>query len=353
MITILLGLLLAALVLLTVSVKRAYIHRPVKELKRLARANDQTAIMLHRAATYGVSLQVVLWGLVGLSAAGFFVYTARHTSAWAAFIISAVLIWSGFAWLQNKEVKSLSTWFARILAPGLAWILQYLHPTISWMVERIHDYYPLQIHTGLYDKEDLLELFNDQNVQSDNRIEEQELSLAFHALTFGDKQVGEYMTPRRMVKAVSVDDDTGPVLMDELHASGFSRFPMFEGKKDHIVGTLFLRDLVKVTDSSSVRSVMRSDVFYVHEDESLYDALQAILKTRHHLLVVVNSFEEYVGVISIEDVLEEIIGRPILDEFDRYDDLRAVAKRAATKEHKKHKEVVPSETKPEEPEPPN
>jgi CBS domain containing-hemolysin-like protein len=340
---VLIGVLLAALVLVSISLQRAYSHLPLKELKRRAREQDQTAMMLHRAAAYGTSLQAVLWVLVGLSAAGFFVFTTLHTSGWTAFIISAGLVWSGFAWLSNKEVKALGLWFASLLAPAFAWVLQYLHPAISWIGEQIHNYYPVQIHTGLYDKEDLLELLNHQNVQADNRIEEQELALAFYALTFGDKLVSDHMTPRRMVKEISIDDQTGPVLMDELHGSGFSRFPVYEGKKDHIVGTLFLRDLVKVKDSSKVRSVMRPDVYYVHEDQSLYDALAAILKTRHHLLIVVNSFEEYVGVISIEDVLEEIVGRPILDEFDRYDDLRAVAERAATKEHKTHKEAPSSE----------
>jgi CBS domain containing-hemolysin-like protein len=81
----------------------------------------------------------------------------------------------------------------------------------------------------------------------------------------------------------------------------------------------------------------------------LADALQAILKTRQHLFVVVNRFEEYVGVISIEDILEQIVGSPILDEFDQYDDLRAVAARQAEKDHKLHEQKAP-EVPAEEPE---
>lgn len=342
MTTILIGVLLAAFVLITISVQRAYQNVPVKELKRRAREHDEAAAILHQAATYGMSLQVILWTLVGLSSAGFFVFTARQAPGWLAFVITAGVVWGGFVWLSNKEAKRLSLWFARTLAPLFAWILQYAHSPIAWAIEQIHHYRPVSIHTGLYDKEDLLELLNSQNVQADNRIEEQELALAFHALTFGEKLVSDYMTPRRMVKAVSVDDHIGPILMDELHGSGFSRFPVFEGKKDHIVGTLFLRDLINIKESNSVRQTMRPDVFYVHEDQSLHDALQAILKTRHHLLIVVNSFEEYVGVLGIEDVLEEVIGRPIMDEFDRYDDIRAVAQRAAAKDHKTHKEAPPT-----------
>jgi CBS domain containing-hemolysin-like protein len=83
----------------------------------------------------------------------------------------------------------------------------------------------------------------------------------------------------------------------------------------------------------------------VHEDFTLYQALQAFLKTKHHLFLVVNSFEELVGILTIEDVLEQMIGKPIVDEFDRYDDLRAVAAAAAKKDHVNHNEPkLPSES---------
>ncbi len=61
-----------------------------------------------------------------------------------------------------------------------------------------------------------------------------------------------------------------------------------------------------------------------------------LFKTHRQLYVVVNSFEEYVGIITIEDILETILGTSIIDEFDQYDDLRAVAARAAKKDHKNH-----------------
>jgi CBS domain containing-hemolysin-like protein len=76
---------------------------------------------------------------------------------------------------------------------------------------------------------------------------------------------------------------------------------------------------------------MRQEVFYINEQLSLDHALNAFLKTKHHLFIVVNEFEDVVGVLSIEDVLEQIIGQPILDEFDQYDDLRAVAAKHASK----------------------
>jgi putative hemolysin len=147
------------------------------------------------------------------------------------------------------------------------------------------------------------------------------------------------MVPRRIVKMVNHSDQVGPVLMDELYDSGFSRFPVYNGNTDVLVGTLYLRDLVEGRQGGTVGDVARKEVYYVHEDETLYQVLHAFIRTKHHMFVVINSFEEFVGIITIEDVIEQAIGRKIEDEFDKYDDVRAVAKAHAEKEHKSHKAV--------------
>lgn len=328
--------LLAILTLLSVSLQRTYSRVPLKELKRRARSGDELAGIILKAVSYGHSLRAVLWFFTGLSAAGFFVVIAQTEPAWFALTLSVILIWLGFVWLPAARVSYLSEKFASWCAPILAKILFYLHPVIDWLVHLIRRHRPVHVHTGLYDRRDLIDLLEQQLVQPDNRVEAAELEIALHALQFGDDTVAQHMVPRRMVKSVNVDEPLGPIIMDELHGSGHSRFPVYESKQDNIIGTLYLRDLVLSKTTGTVRSLMKPEVSYVHEDKSLQDALQAILRTHRQLFVVVNSFEEYVGIITIEDVLETIIGKPIIDEFDEYDNLRAVAARAARTEHKEH-----------------
>lgn len=188
----------------------------------------------------------------------------------------------------------------------------------------------------MYQKDDLLELLDKQNGQLDNRITSDELDFARHALLFEEKVVRDIMTPRRVVKMVKVGDSVGPVLMNELHKSGFSRFPVYEGKQDHMVGTLFLRSLIEKKAAGKVKDLMSKKVYYVNENQALGHVLNAFLKTKHHLFIVVNEFEEISGVITIEDVIEQLIGRKIVDEFDKYDDLREVAALAAKKDHHSH-----------------
>ncbi len=341
--TLLLTVALLLLTLLAISLERTYYRVKPKELKRRAREGDPFAVTLYRAVGYGASLRLLLWALVGASAAGFFVVLSRNFSPWAAFAVALITIWFGFAWLPNSRVTVISAYVARWLAGPFAWLLNRLQPLLGWLVHLIRRRRPLHFHSGLYRKEDVLELLDHQATQFDNKISEQEIDMARRALQFGDHIIRDVMVPRRVVKVVNINDTVGPVLIDELHKSGHSRFPVYDGKKDNIVGALYLRDLVGLKVEGAVKDVMKKKVMYVHEEQSLYDALQAIIKTHQHLFIVVNSFEEFVGVIGLEDVMEQIVGQPIMDEFDRYEDLRAVAERAAKVEHDNHDEPAEPE----------
>jgi CBS domain containing-hemolysin-like protein len=148
-------------------------------------------------------------------------------------------------------------------------------------------------------------------------------------LSFGDKLVKTIMTPKSMISSISSDEFLGPLALDDLHKIGHSRLPVIKGDIDHIVGMLNLRSLLAldIKKSTTAEKAMDPKVFYIHENQTLRHALTAFLKTRHHLFVVVNEFRETVGLLSLEDVIEELIGQEIVDEFDSHDNLRAVALR--------------------------
>ncbi len=327
---------LAGLTLIAISLQRTYSQVPAKELKRRARQGDNVAATLYKAVAYGHSLRAILWLVTGLSAGGFFVYVSHILPTWLALLASGLLVWLGFVWLSAGEATAIGRNVARGMAPLLAKVLAVTHTPIDWAHSLIRRFRDIPVHTRLYEKADLLDLLDQQQTQTDNRIEQTELEIMRSTLVFGDKLIRDVMTPRRVVKMVSSEDDLGPIVMDELHASGHSRFPVYEGNEDNIAGTLFLRDLLRRRAGGKVKTVMKKQALYLHEEQSLHDALQAILKTHHHLFVVVNSFEEYVGIITIEDVLEQIVGKPIVDEFDQYEDMRAVAVVIAQKEHEQH-----------------
>ncbi|PID31273.1 hypothetical protein CR983_02090 [Candidatus Saccharibacteria bacterium] len=148
-------------------------------------------------------------------------------------------------------------------------------------------------------------------------------------LGFDKKIIKDYMTPRSVMEAIGVNELLGPLVLDGLHKTGHSHFPVFEGDIDHIVGVLHIYTLFTLDqpESKIVRDVMEPRAFYIHEDQTLGDALSACIKHRRHLLVVINEFRETVGVITIEDAVEQLIGQKIIDQSDQHDDLRKVAAR--------------------------
>ncbi len=332
----LLALLLAVVTLASVSLQKTYSKIPIKELKRRAANGDDVANALHRAVSYGISLDLLLWLIIGLSAGGFFVVLASSMPGWLAVFGCASLLWFAFAWMPNSNVSALSQKAAKQAAPALSWLLAHLYPVLNKVGTFLQKHSRITLHSGIYQKEDLVDLLDRQSSQPDNRMTNYELGIVKSALTFSDKLIRDIMTPKRVVKTVSQSETVGPILMTELHKSGFSRFPVTGEKPEEIVGTLYLHDLVTAKAGGKVKDLMSKKVIYVNEEKPLQHALQAFLKTKHHLFVVVNGFEEIVGIVTIEDVLEQVLGKQIVDEFDKYEDLRAVAALQAKKDAVKH-----------------
>lgn len=156
-----------------------------------------------------------------------------------------------------------------------------------------------------------------------------EKRLVTHSLSFGSRLVSEVMTPKSMIATVDSKELLGPLALDELHKTGHSRFPVIENDIDHIVGILHIQDLLVATakKTPTATQAMEQKVFYIREDQTVGHALNAFIRTHHHLFIVVNEYRETVGVVSLEDVMEALLGREIVDEFDAHDDLRKVAER--------------------------
>lgn len=173
-------------------------------------------------------------------------------------------------------------------------------------------------------KEELLEMI----AQSGEALASHEKRLVMNTLTFDTRTVKEVMTPRSVVDTVPGDEILGPLVLHDLYQTGHSRFPVIGADIDHIIGVLYVRDLLVVhggKNSRKVSQVMDEEVCFIHEEQDLAYALKAFIRTEKLLFVVVNSYRETVGVVTLEDVIEALIGQKINDEFEHHTDLRAVA----------------------------
>lgn len=337
-------LIIALLALVKSTILYRVSHRlPLRELKRRARAGDHQATAIYKVAANSKSLDTFIY-IVGFAAAAFLLIAAARSSWWLAVIVIAFIVWLTSLAPQPKVGGPLwrfSAWSAPMLFKTISWLRPLLEPLGRLLPAN------LQPHSGAYELEDLIGLLKLQAEQEDNRIPKEDLKIAAGALEFGGRSVMKTMTPRRAVHFVSEDEVLGPLLLDELHKTGFSRFPVVRGSgktnMPQVVGTLYLKDIIEVgqENKGKVKDHMKKGAYFINESCDLHQALDAILTHQHHQLVVVNNFEEMVGVITLEDVLEQIIGASIVDEFDKYDSLRAVAGLEAKAEHAAHEEIAP------------
>lgn len=332
------ALLSASAALLLFIAYHTYMRVPLPELKRRARS-DEIAAALYRVSAHQANAKVVFLVPIVVLAYLATILSYKYDGLWVTAVTWLLFAGLGAALTADRAwTKKLCNRIGQFLAPVSAGIIRWFYPLISKLVRAIKKLRPIRFHTGVYEKQDIVGLLKSQATLDDNRVGKSELELVERSLSFGDKKVSEVLTPKRMVISVSVDDSIGPLLMDELYKSGHSRFVVYEGAKDNIAGLLYLHDLVKTGGSGRVSDLLRRKVTYIHEDFTLMQALQAFTRTKQQLFVVVNEFEEFVGVLTLEDVVGELIGSPIVDEFDQYDDLRAVAASIAQKDHSAHDE---------------
>ncbi|WP_143889756.1 HlyC/CorC family transporter [Tepidimonas alkaliphilus] len=111
-----------------------------------------------------------------------------------------------------------------------------------------------------------------------------------------------------------------PELLNVVIDTGHSRFPVYDGERDNIIGILLAKDLLKLQRAPelNLRTLLRPAVF-VPESKPLNDLLREFRANRNHLAIVIDEFGRVAGLVTIEDVLEEIVG-DIEDEFDADDE---------------------------------
>ena len=162
-------------------------------------------------------------------------------------------------------------------------------------------------------EEELLTIVDE--AEQEGGIDTQEGSLIRNAIEFTETQAIDVLTPRIDLTAVSVDDskeDIAAVFAE----TGYSRIPVYRDSIDHIIGILYQKDFhnyVYHTDRD-IASIIRPAI-YVTENKLIGELLQDLQKNKSHLAVVMDEFGGTVGIVTMEDILEELVGE-IWDEHD-------------------------------------
>jgi CBS domain containing-hemolysin-like protein len=185
---------------------------------------------------------------------------------------------------------------------------------------------------GAESQDDTLEELNTivETAMEEGTLDAGEYRILKSIMKFREVLVSDVMTPRTVVFSCEADKTVGEVLnMPELQM--YSRFPIWEGNSldEGVVGYVMTKDVLRSAinnqNSQKIRELAR-DVYFIPEKSELDNALDLFLQRREHLFLVVDEYGGVEGILTMEDVLEAILGAEIVDEADRVVDLRELAK---------------------------
>ena len=173
------------------------------------------------------------------------------------------------------------------------------------------------IHPGPDSADELIETLAE--AQDNNIIGAESRAMLEGVIRMADMTAGDVMVPATRMDLVNMDEPYDALLHGVIDA-GHSRFPVYQGERENIIGILLAKDLLKLQRAPelNIRALLRPAVF-VPESKGLNDLLREFQGNRNHQAIVIDEFGRVAGLITIEDVLEQIVGE-IEDEFDIAED---------------------------------
>lgn len=182
---------------------------------------------------------------------------------------------------------------------GLLWVLRFI-----WGKDK----------SGGVTEEELSSIID--TVEEEGVIDEAQGELLQSTLEFHETTIDEVMTPRIDLTTIDIDDDREAII-ETIENSTFSRIPVYEDSIDNIIGVLYLNQYYRAAvddPDAEIRSMLMKPCF-LHKAMHLPDALRHLRDRRTHIAIVIDEFGGTMGVVTIEDILEELVG-DIWDESD-------------------------------------
>lgn len=284
--------------------------------------NKRAALTLRNAENYDNLLSTILIGnnvvniLASSVATVFFTYLlgTNGVSISTAVMTIVVLIFGEITpkWLAKEFADS----YAMAVAPVLHGLITLFTP-LNWLFSL---WKALLSHAFKHPDEakmtqdDLMTIVDE--AQSDGGIDERNGDLIRSAIEFNDLDAGDILTPRVDVVAISQDASLDEITDLFLH-NGFSRIPVYEETIDNIIGMIHEKDFFRGlhTGMTSISGIIKK-IIYVGTGISVSDLLHELQQSQTHMAVVVDEFGGTEGIVTIEDIVEELVGE-IWDEHDQ------------------------------------
>ncbi len=178
----------------------------------------------------------------------------------------------------------------------------------------------------IYTKHELMGIVGEHEKSTESDVDQDELRIVKGALSYSEKKAEDVMTPRTVVYALDFNDVLNDDLLKEIRQRGFTRIPVFNETIDNVVGLFYVKDLIGRGTGEKVGSLCHTEgLLRVAESDRLDNVLNMMLIAKHHMALVVDQYGGMSGILTMEDIVEEIIDYDIVDETDEVKDLRKFA----------------------------
>ena len=232
-------------------------------------------------------------------------------------VVTTLVVFFAGEMLPKSVAKKYPERLAKSCAGSLRFFMMLFHP-LSWILTRIGE-----LAAGLTKGEPELSVTEDElydiieDMTEEGSLDEEQGELISSALQFGDLTVESVLTPRMDVAALDVHLD-GEKILAEIKSQNHSRLPVYEGSIDHVIGILQIRKYMKAFLKEGRAPELRGlldEALYVHQSMELNELLPLLSKNRTNMAIVTDNFGGTLGVVTVEDIVEEIVGE-IWDEDD-------------------------------------
>jgi len=207
----------------------------------------------------------------------------------------------------------------------LVWILIALFFVIAWPLSKFLDCLLGHDSGTYYRRAELKELVGITNEDADDNLTQDEINIIRGAIDLKEKTAGAAMTPIERVSMLSLHDKFDVPTCDMLVQEGHSRWPVFRHDRNNIVGMVIVKTLLMLNpkDATPIKKLPLVKLPVVQEDLPLYQVLDLFQQGKSHMALVVDSTDKVTnkGIITLEYVVEELLGEEILDETDVFEDV--------------------------------
>jgi len=241
---------------------------------------------------------------------------------WVSTVVLTIAVIIFGETIPKITAKKNATRFSIAFAPFTRFLMILFKP-VTWIVVKLVDL----ITSGMkgeeiVDEDAAVEELHSiiDTAEDENVIDEDSSELVNAAIDFADKSVSEVMTARVDIVAIDIDDDREEIL-ETIGDSSFSRIPVYEDSIDNVIGILSLNHFLKaaIDDRNvDIRSLLMQP-YFVYKTMKLPDVLETLRDSQQHLAIVTDEYGGTSGIVSMEDVLEELVGE-IWDETDVIED---------------------------------